>query len=65
METTLAKSEDEKLRRLALSALVQKSDRLGWNQERITRLFAYRQDKSILVAAAAQFTFPPDNIIDI
>ncbi|MDJ0592333.1 MAG: hypothetical protein QNJ72_20460 [Pleurocapsa sp. MO_226.B13] len=65
LETTLAKSEDEKLRRLALSALVaQKSDRLGWNQERVTRLLAYRQDKSILVAAAAQFIFPPDNIID-
>jgi hypothetical protein len=64
LEITLAASEDEKIRRLALSALLaQTTSRLGWNQERIQRLLAYRQDSSVLVAAAAQFTFPPDNII--
>ena len=64
LETTLAASEDEKLRRLALSALIaQTNSRLGWNQDRVNRLLAYRQDSSILVAAAAQFIFPPDNII--
>ncbi|MBW4536846.1 MAG: hypothetical protein KME09_23220 [Pleurocapsa minor HA4230-MV1] len=64
LEITLAASEDEKIRRLALSALVaQTTSRLGWNKERVQRLFAYRQDSSVLVAAAAQFTFPPDKII--
>ena len=63
LEITLAASKDEKLRRLALSALIaQTNDRLGWNQARLDRLLVYRQDKSTLVAAAAQFTFPPDNI---
>ena len=63
LETNLAASEDEKLRRLALSALTaQTRSRLGWNRERVARLLAYRRDSSILVAAAAQFIFPPDNI---
>jgi hypothetical protein len=64
LEITLAASEAENLRRLALSALIaQTKSRLGWNQERVQRLFAYRQDSCVLVAAAAQFTFPPDKII--
>ena len=64
LETKFAASKDEKLRRLALAALMaQTGSRLGWNQERVDRLIAYRQDSSTLVAAAAQFTFPPDNII--
>ena len=64
LETNLAKSEDEKLRRLALSALiVQTQSRLGWNSARLARLHTYQQDPSILVAAAAQFVFPPDKII--
>lgn len=64
LETFLAKSEDEKLRRLALAALIaQTSSHLGWNRDRVNRLFVYRQDSSALVAAAAQFTFPPDKII--
>jgi sensor histidine kinase YesM len=63
LETTLAASEDEKLRRIALSALIaQTNSRLGWNQERVNRLLAYRQDQSALVATAAQFTFSPDTI---
>ena len=61
LETTLATSEDEKLRRIALAALIaQTNSRLGWNQERVNRLLKYRQDTSALVASAAQFTFPPD-----
>ncbi len=64
LETTLATSEDEKLRRIALAALIaQTNSRLGWNQERVDKLLNYRQDTSALVAAAAQFTFPPDKII--
>ncbi len=64
LETTLAASKDETLRRFAVSALIaQTNSKLGWNQERINRLLAYRRDSSVLVAAAAQFIFPPDNII--
>ncbi|MEM8779447.1 MAG: hypothetical protein AAGF26_11370, partial [Cyanobacteria bacterium P01_G01_bin.49] len=60
-ETTLAAREDEKLRRLALAALItQTNSRLGWNQERVNRLSVYQQDTSALVAAAAQFIFPPE-----
>ncbi len=64
LETTLAASEDEKLRRIALAALIaQTNSHLGWDRDRVDRLLKYRQDRSILVAAAAQFTFPPDKII--
>ena len=46
---------------LALAALVAVAgDSLGWNDERLARLRAYRQDPSPLVAAAAQFTLPPE-----
>jgi hypothetical protein len=58
-EMALATSKDERLRRLALSALVaQAAQADGWTDERIVRLEAYRQDPSVLVAEAAQFTFP-------
>ncbi|VEP18984.1 conserved hypothetical protein [Hyella patelloides LEGE 07179] len=64
LETILNNSEDEKLRRIALSALIAQANTiLGWNQARIDRLLSYRQDNSILVAAAAQFTFPPNEIM--
>ena len=63
LEANLAASNDEKLRRLAVAALMaQKTSHLSWNQERVDRLLTYRQDNSTLVAAAAQFIFPPDNI---
>ena len=65
LEIIFAADKDEKLRRLALAALIaQTNSRMGWNQSRVNRLLAYRQDSSTLVAAAAQFIFPPDNIID-
>ena len=65
LETTLAASKDEKLRRIAIAALIAQTDSyLGWNQKRLARLLNYRQDASVLVAAAAQFIFPPDKIID-
>ncbi len=64
LEITLAASEAENLRRLALAALIaQTKPPLGWNQARVNRLISYRQDSSVLVAAAAQFIFPPDKII--
>ena len=64
LETALAKSESKNLRRLALSALMVQTTSLGWSQARVARLISYRQDESALVAATAQFTFPPDSIID-
>ncbi|MEL6495025.1 MAG: hypothetical protein AAFQ41_07855 [Cyanobacteria bacterium J06623_7] len=62
IESALAVSGSELLRRLALSALTAQKNRWGWNQSRVERLLAYRQDESILVAAAAQFIFPPEKI---
>jgi hypothetical protein len=59
-ETMLAASPDERLRRLALAALVaQAQGPGGWNEERLARLHSYRADPSPLVAAAAQFTMTP------
>ena len=58
LETTFAASEDERLRRLALAALVAQSMQAkGWSDEAIARLQTYREDSSPLVAEAAQFTF--------
>jgi hypothetical protein len=52
---------DERLRRLALAALValaESTQGAGWTPERLVRLRAFRQDPAPLVAAAAQFTLP-------
>lgn len=60
METTLATSNDERLRRLALAALLAQSTQSnGWSDALVARLHTYRRDPSPLVAEAAQFTFVP------
>lgn len=60
LETQLAGSPEAPLRRLALAALVaQTHPPQGWTPERVARLEQYRNDPAPLVAAAAQFTFPP------
>lgn len=60
LESRLAPSSDERLRRLALAALVAQSEGpLGWSDELRARLELYRADTSTLVAGAAAFTFPP------
>jgi hypothetical protein len=60
LETALATSESENLRRIALAAfMAQTNAPWGWNQGKVERLNAYCQDSSLLVAAAAQFIFPP------
>ena len=61
-EQALAGESDARLRRVALAALVAlaQSPR-GWDAERLARLQIYRADPAALVAAAAQFTFPPDD----
>ncbi len=61
LELALASHPEEGLRRLALAALVVRASLpQGWNEDCLRRLRAYRQDRSPLVAAAAQFTFPTD-----
>jgi hypothetical protein len=58
LEMTLAASSDERLRWLALVALIaQSAQASGWSDEAIARLEKYRNDPSPLVAEAAQFTF--------
>jgi hypothetical protein len=61
VEVTLATSEDERLRRLALAALVVQSQKNGWNVENKEKLHVFRHDPSPMVAAAAQFTLLPDD----
>ncbi|GHO59321.1 HEAT repeat domain-containing protein [Ktedonobacter robiniae] len=58
LEQALANSRDERLRRLALAALItQGRQASGWTDERIKRLERYKADLSPLVAETAQFTF--------
>lgn len=62
LEAALAASSDDRLRRLAVAALVAGAGTAeGWTQARRVRLDTYRQDPAPLVSAAAQFTFPPDD----
>ncbi|GCE12398.1 hypothetical protein [Tengunoibacter tsumagoiensis] len=59
LENALATQADERLRRIALSALIAQTQQArGWSDEHIQRLQHYQLDSSPLVAAAAQFTFP-------
>jgi len=59
-EEALTLSEDERLRRVALMALTAQSKSKGWNEEIKGRLLSFREDRSAMVAAAAQFTLLPD-----
>ena len=59
LETELARSSDERLRRLALQCLIHGAFFPGWTDDRIERLRVFRDDISPLVAEAAQFTFVP------
>lgn len=65
VEMTLSQQDDAQLRRLALAVLVTAANSpSGWTEELIARLHEYRADPSPLVAAAAQFTFPPGELAD-
>jgi hypothetical protein len=58
LEAALAGEPDERLRRVALAALVTAGRIVGgWTDARKTRLANYQGDPSPLVAAPAQFTF--------
>nr|MBA2284366.1 hypothetical protein [Ktedonobacteraceae bacterium] len=60
LEKILAASQDERLRRIALAALIAQAEASNsWNAEQRARLQTYRADPSVLVAAEAQFTIPP------
>jgi hypothetical protein len=59
LEMALVNSHDERLRRLALAALIAQANKVsGWTDECIARLHSYREDFSALVAETAQYTFP-------
>lgn len=65
LERALWSRQDERLRRIGLAALVGlAAPPRGWNAERLARLRAYRQDPSPLVAGAAQFTLPTEELVD-
>ena len=59
-EHAVAASSDARLRRLGLAAVVaQATQPAGWTTTLRTRLAQYQADPTPLVAAAAQFIFPP------
>lgn len=60
LEAALTLSEDERLRRVALMALIVQAKSKGWNEELKGRLLSFREDSSAMVAAAAQFTLLPE-----
>ena len=59
LEAALSAAPDPRLRRVALAALVAQARAVGWEEAQRTRLAAFQQDGAALVAAAAQFSFPP------
>ncbi|BAZ10854.1 hypothetical protein NIES4071_26780 [Calothrix sp. NIES-4071] len=61
LEEILASSDDEKLRRIALAALITQSQVRGWSYGLKQRLYAFRNDPSPMVAEKAQFIILPDS----
>ncbi len=57
LEEILSDSSDDRLRRIALAALIAQSQADGWNDDRQQRLSAWRNDPSSMVTEKAQFTF--------
>ncbi|MEO7716164.1 MAG: hypothetical protein ABIY70_08170 [Capsulimonas sp.] len=63
LEEILGRSSDERLRRLGLAALIALGGGLrGWDEALLSRLREYRADRSSLVASAAQFTLPAEEM---
>lgn len=60
IERTFRADPDPRLRRIALAALIALTGFTNWNDELRAQLEQYRVDPAPLVAATAQFTFPPD-----
>jgi len=64
LDERFGESPDRYVRRLGLAALVGLArSALGWDADRLARLNAYRADPAALVAAAAQFTLPAEELI--
>ncbi len=64
LESALATSGDERLRYIALAALLAQAQlTVGWTEELRVRLEYYRADQTTLVASMAQFIFPPNEEI--
>ncbi|RKH92034.1 hypothetical protein D7Y21_00075 [Corallococcus sp. AB045] len=60
----LARSSSPEARRVALHCLVRDAgDGRGWTEERLAALAMFRRDDSPLVAGAAQFVFPPREMV--
>jgi hypothetical protein len=59
LEIILSTSDDDRLRRIALAILIDRSQTDGWDDERTAKLANFCNDPSPLVAEKAQFTFPP------
>ncbi|HET9933390.1 MAG TPA: hypothetical protein VFQ35_21950, partial [Polyangiaceae bacterium] len=59
VEELLRSERPEKLRRLALHALVARAHARGWSREQRALLASYRADPSMLVSSAASWVFPP------
>lgn len=63
LERAFAASADRYVRRVGLAMLLRLAQTSrGWDTELRSRLQTYRADESALVAAAAQFTFLPDEV---
>ncbi|NRD62896.1 hypothetical protein HRD49_14190 [Corallococcus exiguus] len=61
----LARSSSPEARRLALHCLVRDAgDGRGWTEERLEKLTAFQRDAAPLVAGAAQFVFPPREMVE-
>lgn len=62
----LARSPSPEARRVALHCLVRDAgDGRGWTGERLAMLAAFQRDDSPLVAGAAQFVFPPREMVKV
>jgi hypothetical protein len=64
LERTWHNHPHEHLRRSALTTLTGIINRDGWNQTRLEHLRTYRQDPSVLVAAA-QFMLPEADLEEV
>jgi hypothetical protein len=65
LERKLKEESSENMRRLGLAALCGLSNSAsGWTSERLMRLREYREDASLLVASAADFTLPSAELFE-
>lgn len=56
----LRSSDSERLRRIALAALIARSSIVGWTADALDLLETFRNDRSPFIAEVAQFTLPAE-----